>query len=83
MPSASATAWLRPPCPIPARALPVVTLSIGVAVQDAHADGRTPEQLQWQADAALYDAKRTGRNRVALYQTEPLDAGTRVLPNVA
>lgn len=52
------------------RVLPVVTISIGVAVLSP-GDSRTPEQIQSQADAALYTAKRSGRNRVALYrQTE-------------
>jgi diguanylate cyclase (GGDEF)-like protein len=48
-----------------------VTISIGVVVQTA-ADGTTaPEELQRQADAALYLAKQTGRNRVLLHSAEP------------
>ncbi|TPI12526.1 GGDEF domain-containing protein [Mesorhizobium sp. B4-1-3] len=43
-----------------------VTLSIGVAVQTAD-EASSPEQLQGQADAALYLAKQTGRNRVLLH----------------
>ncbi|WP_413813924.1 GGDEF domain-containing protein [Mesorhizobium sp. Root695] len=44
-------------------------LSIGVAAQSA--DGAiSPEQLQRQADAALYLAKQTGRNRVLLHKPE-------------
>jgi diguanylate cyclase (GGDEF)-like protein len=39
-----------------------VTVSIGLATLD-HADA-TPEALVARADARLYDAKRTGRNRV-------------------
>lgn len=39
-----------------------VTISIGVAGFPHHAD--TPESLVEKADAALYAAKRTGRNRV-------------------
>ena len=46
-----------------------VTLSIGVAVQ--RADETIPaEELQRQADAALYLAKQTGRNRVLLHRSE-------------
>jgi diguanylate cyclase (GGDEF)-like protein len=50
------------------RVCPTVTLSIGVALHRFHADGLTPEQLQSQADAALYRAKRSGRNRVELHR---------------
>jgi diguanylate cyclase (GGDEF)-like protein len=42
-----------------------VTLSIGVAVKTAE-EAISPEQLQRRADAALYLAKQTGRNRVLL-----------------
>ncbi len=41
-----------------------VTVSIGVATWMAHMS--TPEHLVEAADAALYEAKRTGRNRVLL-----------------
>ena len=47
-----------------------VTLSIGVAVQTPADEAITPEQLQRQADAALYLAKQTGRNRVVLHRPE-------------
>jgi diguanylate cyclase (GGDEF)-like protein len=47
-----------------------VTLSIGVAVQSPADEAITPEQLQRQADAALYLAKQTGRNRVVLHRPE-------------
>lgn len=43
---------------------PPFTLSGGVALCDA-ADGRNPEPLLRRADAALYLAKRAGRNRIA------------------
>jgi diguanylate cyclase (GGDEF)-like protein len=39
-----------------------VTISVGVAVFPEH--GRSPEELLATADAALYEAKESGRNRV-------------------
>ena len=39
-----------------------VTISVGVAVFPEH--GRSPEELLAMADAALYEAKESGRNRV-------------------
>jgi diguanylate cyclase (GGDEF)-like protein len=42
------------------------TLSIGLATYPGRAD--TPESLVKAADLALYDAKRTGRNRAIAYQ---------------
>jgi diguanylate cyclase (GGDEF)-like protein len=44
--------------------LPPFTVSGGVALCDP-ADGRNPEPLLRRADAALYLAKRAGRNRIA------------------
>ncbi|RUU00167.1 GGDEF domain-containing protein [Mesorhizobium sp. USDA-HM6] len=46
-----------------------VTLSIGIAVQTAD-EAISPEQLQRLADAALYLAKQTGRNRVHLHRPD-------------
>lgn len=46
------------------RVSPYVTISIGVAAQAPSDEIISPEQLQNQADAALYLAKRAGRNRV-------------------
>jgi diguanylate cyclase (GGDEF)-like protein len=42
-----------------------VTISLGVAVAPDHGD--TPEGLLRAADAALYQAKRLGKNRVVMY----------------
>jgi len=45
---------------------PIVTLSVGVACS-APANPLAPEDLLRRADAALYEAKRAGRNRVMHY----------------
>ncbi|PDT43227.1 MULTISPECIES: GGDEF domain-containing protein [Sinorhizobium] len=50
------------------RVSPCVTLSIGVATQPPDETIVSPEQLQNQADAALYLAKQAGRNRVVLHE---------------
>lgn len=50
---------------------PHVTVSIGVACQPPGGPIMSPEQLQQQADKALYNAKRMGRNRVAVYEPAP------------
>jgi diguanylate cyclase (GGDEF)-like protein len=47
----------------------LVTASIGVAVFPDHAS--TPDRLERLADAALYLAKRQGRNRVELAEPSP------------
>lgn len=65
------------------RVCPIVTISIGVAVEPTGTGRSTPEQLQSQADMALYFAKRAGRNRVELYKPKLLGLGGRTTPNVA
>jgi diguanylate cyclase (GGDEF)-like protein/PAS domain S-box-containing protein len=49
-----------------------VTCSIGVATFPTHAS--TPTSLLKAADLALYQAKRSGRNRVCGYQPTPIDS---------
>jgi predicted signal transduction protein with EAL and GGDEF domain len=51
-----------------------VTVSIGVAVFEAEG-GETSDELLERADAALYMAKTTGRNRVVVARD-----GTSMLP---
>lgn len=49
---------------------PHVTVSIGVATTTRDAAGASSEQLQRQADEALYASKHKGRNRVETYITD-------------
>lgn len=46
------------------------TASFGVSSYPHH--GKTPDELTRTADAALYSAKRNGRNRVEKYEEEPI-----------
>jgi len=48
------------------------TLSIGVTVQGRADEDISSEQLQRQADAALYLAKQAGRNRVVLHKPDSI-----------
>ncbi len=48
-----------------------ITISLGIAVFNE--DIYKPETLLQQADQALYDAKKTGRNRICIYQEEITD----------
>ena len=52
-----------------ASSMSCVTISIGIAGTDMR--GKSFEQINREADVALYEAKRSGRNRVVTY--EPAD----------
>ncbi len=52
-----------------------ITISIGVAVFPDHAQNES--ELVRAADAALYKAKQTGRNRVCLFEPETAKGGER------
>ncbi|MFN3421157.1 MAG: diguanylate cyclase [Armatimonadota bacterium] len=52
-----------------------ITVSIGVAVFPEHA--QNGNELVRAADEALYKAKQTGRNKVCLFEPEPVEGGER------
>ena len=54
---------------------PLVTFSVGIAV---HGHGRSPTVTFGEADAALYQAKRAGRDRVRYHGDEAGDAAADV-----
>jgi diguanylate cyclase (GGDEF)-like protein len=57
-----------------------VTMSVGVASYPEH--GRQPEELLRAADAALYQAKRQGRNRVVVGELDEADhEGASTVPS--
>jgi diguanylate cyclase (GGDEF)-like protein len=53
------------------KSLGMVTFSVGVAAFPAH--GRSPKELMAAVDAALYEAKRGGRDRVAVASAHPVE----------
>ena len=55
-------------------AAPYVTLSLGVAVADPDSPHLDPARLIELADTALYDAKRSGRNRYVVFPNETVSA---------
>lgn len=50
-----------------------VTASFGIATYDAGPQALNPEELLRQADEALYEAKRSGRDRVAVWRPPPAE----------
>jgi diguanylate cyclase (GGDEF)-like protein/PAS domain S-box-containing protein len=59
---------LNEPWPLPNGGEVLIGVSIGISLYPQH--GHTPELLLQQADAALYKAKESGRNRYAFYSNE-------------
>jgi diguanylate cyclase (GGDEF)-like protein len=70
--SVEAAAFLNPA----SRVSRYVTLSIGVAVRGPSDEEVSSEQLQRNADAALYLAKQAGRNRVKVHQPKSSSFGS-------
>jgi GAF domain-containing protein len=59
----------------------VVTVSIGIATAGSAAQGYDVERLISTADSLLYEAKRTGRNRVLSNLNRPVDPLPPALPD--
>jgi diguanylate cyclase (GGDEF)-like protein len=55
---------------LPASGPSQVAVSIGTAVFDPRSEDQSWEELLRRADAALYAAKRAGRNRVVMFSAE-------------
>jgi predicted signal transduction protein with EAL and GGDEF domain len=53
------------------KSLGMVTISVGVAAFPAH--GTSPKELMAAADAALYEAKRGGRDKVVVASAPVMD----------
>ena len=53
------------------RSLGMITISIGLASFPQH--GVSPKELMAAADAALYEAKRAGRDRVAVASAKAVE----------
>ncbi len=56
------------------RPMGMLTISVGVAVFPEH--GVSPKELMSAADAALYEAKRSGRDQVSVASPKAIDLGT-------
>lgn len=59
-------ALARARLPNPGSPFGFVTISIGISGRTHHQDW-TPDELQWEADAALYQAKKGGRDQVRAF----------------
>ncbi len=68
----------RQPVPLPAGALAEVSASVGVAAFPAH--GTDPDVLLRRADAAMYAAKRSGKNGVSWHSVD--DGGQQTLKGI-
>jgi diguanylate cyclase (GGDEF)-like protein/PAS domain S-box-containing protein len=53
------------------KSLGIVTISVGVAAFPTH--GTSPKELMAAADAALYEAKRGGRDQVVVASSKPIE----------
>lgn len=60
-----------------------ITMSIGVAIYEPDLGNESPEELLRRADAALYEAKRSGRNRVIMRTRSKAPPGNRPQSDVS